>query len=183
MFSNRKSSELLGKYEWYVSVQGIQNLKKAEIGFYSGGSITLVRDYQCIKLFVSGDLGGIIVKNEVYSKSLDLLYALQSLQKLGYKLARIESISGKLYIYKYKWGEMKSKNSYINRANWAMFLSQIKYLEIVLANGVSGCSYNQNGRWTGRWGSLVDINTLITSNNISEVHCVDDKGKRHNFKY
>ena len=168
---------LLGKYDWYVSIFGITTIQNITLELYTGDIIKFTRGNHCIMCERVGK------SNDKLTQHKQVLYLLNSFLPEGYKKVLIVDMFGEKYEYKYRRGELRNKNRKINKANFYTKLDQIYRLGVMYRSGVTAFATNENGFWYNRqYGRPVDIDTMLMDKVIT-VYCTEKNGKKHTFNY
>lgn len=171
------NSNLLGKYDWYVSIFGVRTISEMVLELYTGDLVKVRRDS-----YIHYEMVG--KSHETLTQNKQLLLLLNNLLLVeGYKHVLIKDIYDRSYKYNYKRGELNNKNKKLNKANFYTKLNQISYLEVVYASGINVFAVNNHGFWYNpKYGKPVDIDVMLMGN-IKSVYCTELNGKKHTFNY
>lgn len=170
------NSNLLGKYDWYVSIFGVRTISEMILELYTGDLVKVRRDS-----YIHYEMVG--KSHETLTQNKQLLLLLNNLLDEGYKHVLIKDIYDRSYKYNYKRGELNNKNKKLNKANFYTKLNQISYLEVVYASGINVFAVNNHGFWYNpKYGKPVDIDVMLMGN-IKSVYCTELNGKKHIFNY
>lgn len=170
------NSNLLGKYDWYVSIFGVRTISELVLELYTGDLVKVRRDS-----YIHYEMVG--KSHETLTQNKQLLLLLNNLLVEGYKHVLIKDVYGRSYEYSYKRGELENKNKKLNKANFYTKLNQISYLEVVYASGINAFAVNNHGFWYNpKYGKPVDIDVMLMGN-IKSVYCTELNGKKHTFNY